>query len=526
MSGYKINRTLLFVLWILIFVFFSIPIHLAAQESSESENNGQSEDIDALKQRIEKLKKEDTEHKKKIQELKTQDAEQGAKHKKELEELQAETEEAAFQASMTEGELDIEDETGQRFRMFGFFDLSFGRFFYDEDSPLSLYGLESNWTFFMSNFNLYIQSYMTETLSMLGELRFSFMPHGSDEDYEYEGIPSEGLPSQGIYGNEYTRTTTRAMDPGSSFAYYPGSVTIERIHLTYTPLDWFNIIAGRYPTPFGIWNVDHGSPVVLPIRLPWFMLRAMVPPSQLGAQIYGRLFPTDQLFFDYAFTVSNGQVSSFDAVQDFDDNKAVGLRLKLSYQGDKVSIAGGAYGFYGKNTETKKIVHIVGLSEKATQDKPLQVEIRDDQVYDIYVLSTDLLIEAFGFRLQSEYIWRYEKRSVTRPIPSNFALLHGASPFQTILEPNVYGNDVYFILAYELPLEEWLATRITPYFMWEFGEPRDLLKYRNVTQYIGGINIKPSPFVTLKLEGLIGVFHLDVYGSHFRAVLTQMAVSF
>ncbi|MCP4602613.1 MAG: hypothetical protein GY847_19210 [Proteobacteria bacterium] len=522
--------------WTSIIALLAIPVHTTAQQSpspnnskdknSKEEGAHRDQDIEALKQEIEQLEAKDAEYKKKIEELKIRDSEQDLEHKKKIEEFKAEQEEIAFQASMMEAEMELEDDLIQRFRIFGFFDLSFGKLYYDEDSAYSLAVMQSNWTFFMSNFNLYVQSYMTQTLSVLGELRFTFLPHGQDKEFEYEGIPSEGLPSQGIYGNEYVRVNTRVIDPGSSYAYYPGGMQIERIHLTYTPLDWFNIIAGRFLTPFGIWNVDHGSPVVLPIRLPWLIIRKMLPIWQLGFYVYGRVFPSDRWSLDYGLTLSNGRGAA-ESVQDLDDHKAVGLRLRLSYQGDNVKITGGAYGYYGTDADNKKTVHIVGMSDLASDEKPLQVEITNTIEGKEYSVSFDFLLEAFGFRLQSEYVWHYLQSTKSAPISSSMALFHGASPFQTILAPNLLGNDVYVLLAYELPLEKWLgAIRIIPYFMYEYGIPYDMYKYRNNIQYIGGFNIKPSPFVTIKLEGQYLDFNDDAYGGNGKGAIVQTAVSF
>ncbi|MCP4602538.1 MAG: hypothetical protein GY847_18815 [Proteobacteria bacterium] len=514
--------TRLFVIWISIIVISIIPLHTFAQESPSAEDG----DLASIKQEIEQLKADDDELDKQIQELETRNAEQDSENKERIEQLKAEQEEMAFEASMAGLEMELESELYPRFRVFGFFDLAFGKFFYEKNSSFNTF-TGSNWSFFQSNFNLYIQSYMTETLSVLGELRFSFLPHGADEEYEYEGMPSEGLPSQGIYGNEYKRTNTRVVDPSSSFAYYPGGITIERIHLTYAPLDWFNVIAGFYPSPYGIWNVDHGSPVVLPVKLPWFIVRQMVPRAQLGVQVCGKLFPTDRLKFDYAITLSNGTPSSLTDMQDLNDNKGVGLRLKLAYLGDKITIAGGAYAYYSRTNDNKKTIHVAGMSDKATDDKPLQVEISDISDTKEINIATDLLIEAFGFRLQSEYVWVYSKQLIPSPISSNFSIFHGVSPFQTILTPSQLGNDVYVLLAYELPLEKWLENlRIIPFFMFEYGLPLDMYKYRGITQYILGLNLKPSPYITLKLEGEIATFHTKSMGKPGKGIIAQLAVSF
>ncbi len=464
-------------------------------------------EMEALKERVKQLEARDATREDQFAELKTAQ-----------EELADEQEMAGFEEGM-------EDASEQVFNIYGFFDLTLLKTFFDKGSPYTAFIPEKS-SFGMSNFNVYLSSKMTETLSALGELRFSFLPLGRTDAYEYEGIPPEGIPAQGMYGNEYDRVETWVTDPFSTQFYRQGGVSIERIHLTYAPADWFQIIAGRYITPSGIWNIDHGSPVVLPVRLPWMQIRELVPLAQLGVQVAGRFFPTDQLFFDYAITVSNGR-GPIESVQDLDENKGVGLKLKLSYSGDRVRFAVGGYGYYGRYTDSKKVVRVFGLSPDADPDKPLQFEIVDTSVYDEFAGATDLLIEAFGFRLQSEYAVRYEYIVVPAPLDADEAIFAGASPLDTLYEASSMGHDVYVLLAYELPLHKWISpVRITPYVMYEYGEVNDTMPYVNMDQFIGGVNVKPSPFVVLKAEGMMAVSGTDLYGSNLYVISAQMAVSF
>ena len=457
-------------------------------------------ELKALKERVKQLEARDAARDEEIAELKTAQRD-----------LADEQEMAAFDKEMEEG-------FEQVFNIYGFFDLTFVKTFFDEGSPYTAFIPEHS-SFGMSNFNVYLSSRMTETLSALGELRFSFLPLGEDKEYEYVGPDGESL-------TEYERVETVVTDPFTTTRYKQGGVAIERIHLTYAPADWFQIIAGRFITPSGIWNTDHGSPVVLPVRLPWMQIRELVPLVQLGVQVAGRFFPTDQLFFDYAITLSNGR-GPIESVQDLDENKGVGLKLKLLYSGNRVRIAAGGYGYYGRYNDSKKVVRVFGLSPDTSPDKPLQFETVDTSVYDEFTAATDLLIEAFGVRLQSEYAFQYKKRVVPEPLDATQTIFAGASPLNPPYAATSQGHDVYVLLAYELPLHKWISpVRITPYFMYEYGMVDDTMPFTNMEQYMVGVNVKPSPFVVLKAEGMMGDSGTDLLGADLRVVSAQMAISF
>lgn len=470
-----------------------------AEVADTSPQNTEPSDarIDALTKRIEQLEARDAENRQQIAELQAQ----------------------SYQ------ELDEDYGTEEGFTLSGFFDFELRKWMYDEGALAGMF-LPDNPFFTIARFNLYMKSVLTESLSVLGELRFSFLPQGTIDTYEYEGMPAEGIPSQGIFGNRFTRVDTRVQDPTTTLLFPQGGLTIERIHLTYSPADWFNILVGRYLTPFGIWNIDHGSPVVISSGLPYLMIRELVPPAQTGLQLYGRLFPWDMVYFDYALTASNGR-GPLESYIDLDDNKGVGLRLKLSYQGDDFTIAGGGYGYTGKTSDSKDIIHIIGLSSQASEDRPILSETIPNDVCDEHILSSDILIEAFGLRLQAEYAYRYQDFSVNRPMESEYAILQTASPLDELFHPSEIGHDFYVLLAYTLPLHRWLhPVLITPYAMFEYGHTTDIFLWANANRYLAGVNIKPSPFVTLKLEGLISVMGSDIVGKEINSINAQVAVSF
>jgi len=517
-----------------------VAASLAAPGAAAAQNKKQAEEIEAKIEEVEAEAQEqaaaaedrmaEIEALIKAQEERIAELEAaGRDSEAEVEELKAEVEELReFKEDQEIAQLEEDAAEASSmekiFSFWGFFDLTFNKYFFDENSAYNIF-LGQRSSFLMTSVNLYFASQMTQTLSALVELRLSYYPHGFDQEWEYVDAP----------GTEYERTDTTVIDMFTTNYYRQHGIGIERVHLTWAPVDWFNVIAGRFLTPYGIWNIDHGSPVVLPARIPYMQLRDMVPRAQTGLQVYGRFFPTPVVFFDYAVTLSNGR-GPMDEVYDLDDNKGVGLRLRLAYEGSDVRVAAGSYGYYGKYTDHKKVIDLELVEDPAdpsygtldqSVDKPITAELVATAEYDEVVVSADLLFELYGVRLQAEYVWRrvdYETPGLLDPEEIMFA---GGTPMDVLYSPSFLGQGFYGLIAYELPLSNWIEpVRITPYFMYEYNRHDDMRPNQNITTYIGGINIKPSPYVTLKVEGGAAVPERNYYGSILRAVTAQMAVSF
>jgi hypothetical protein len=312
-----------------------------------------------------------------------------------------------------------------------------------------------------------------------------------------------------------------------------GGVALERVHLTYSPRDWFNILAGRYLTPYGIWNIDHGSPVLLPVRPPYMQARGMVPRAQTGLQAFGRFFPLPTLFVDYAVTLSNGR-GPMEQLFDLDENKGVGLRLRLSYQKKQVKIAVGGYGYYGTYTDTKKAL-VIALNPDYTlnndEEFPVTGRTTITEAYREIIGSADFLLEVHGVRLQGEYVHRFVDYTKPARLGLETILLNqGNSDVgldQALYAADFQGDGVYGLLAWELPLSRWLGpVLLTPYFMYEYGEPQDNFTGFSQQFFQVGLNVKPSAFVTLKLEYAYLLPNEAAPVNFMQYINAQLAVSF
>lgn len=414
----------------------------------------------------------------------------------------------------------------QRFAIFGFFDLTYYKGFYDASSLYQMY-LPSAGTFTVTNLNVYLQSQMTETLSAIAELRFSFLPLGFERQYEAESHFSDGTTASD--GREYIRTDTTIRDPLTTGDFQQGGVTIERVHLTYTPFDWFGVIAGRYLTPYGIWNIDHGSPVVIPARIPNMQYRAIMPLSQTGFMIFGRFFPSEHINLDYALTLSNGR-GPIESVLDLDENKGIGFRLKFTYTGKNVTFFIGSYGYTGEYTDIKKR-SVIQLQDDLTidEDQPdaFITKVIPVEAYREYVVSGDMLISLFHLTLQSEVVWRRVHYSIRPYMDQGTAILNGGVAVEdTYYMPDFVGYGVYTLLSYELPLPElkWML-KVTPYVMYERGDHMGVYELAKVHILYAGLNVKPSPYITLKGE-FMRSYPDAAQLETTNAMTLQLAVSF
>ncbi len=385
------------------------------------------------------------------------------------------------------------EDTTRFLEVYGFFDVLLSKFFVD-DKGLFNGIMNDHLSFLMQHLNLYFSSQMSESWSVLVELRFSFLPLGQEESFD-----------MGI--TDYERTDTTVNDPYSDERIRLGGLAIERAHATWQAVDWFGVLAGRFLTPYGIWNIDHGATVLIPIRPPLLQIHQWVPTAQTGLQVFGRFFPARNLYLDYALTFSNGRGPT-DSVFDLDHDKAIGLRARLIYDDTNLRFAVGGYGYTGEYTD---------VSKSAVTTPEFHVTVEETESYREYTGAADLLLEVSGVRLQGEFV-RGRVYYDERPPRSQF---RGGG-----YQPDYVFTDVYSLLAYTLPLDEWLGTMdLTPYVMFEWSDMDDSLPKMIGHVYVGGLNFKPTPFVTIKGEYSYK-YSPNLAHADFSVASMQLAVSF
>ncbi len=393
------------------------------------------------------------------------------------------------------------------FDVYGFFDMSFNKFVTEEGSFFRGV-LHEDSTFFVQNLNLYFKSEMTESLSAIAELGFTFAPTGQEKEIEMEGF------------SDFEREDTEVVDLFSAGKERLGGVHIERVHLTWRPSDYFGVIAGRFLTPYGIWNIEHGSPVLIPIRPPFMLTSQFIPSAQTGFVVLGDFHPKPGHKIHYAITLSNGR-GPMDEVYDLDSNTAAGLRLRYTFDNPNARFSLGGYGYTGEYTD--KYHRIVSVA-------PIGMDYYVNEQYREWIGSLDVLFESHGFRAQVEYVRRlvtYNERPL-REMKDG-----GGYP------PDYVGQGAFGLLAYTLPIADHLGgVAVTPYVSGEYTEANDT-KDQWAVILAGGLNVRPSPHVALKVEYYRSTFpewHKDEVeegtmakedeGESFWGIAAQIAVSF
>jgi hypothetical protein len=320
--------------------------------------------------------------------------------------------------------------------------------------------------FMIGNVNLYVGAELGDGFRSLTEFRLLYSPHGS-------------VPADQVFAPNPTRTDTTVGDPadfGRPLRW--GGVEIERAYLEYTVHPLLTIQGGQWLTPYGIWNVDHGSPVIIGVRRPYVVGEALIPERQTGIQIYGSHFVgTTEL--GYHLGLSNGR-GPIDSYQDLDKNKAITARLFVASELPFGTVTLGGTVFRGRYTDR--------FSRFATAPSgEFGVEYISTNRYEELSMAGDVRWIWDNLTLQGELMVRDtaiddEFRLAAFPAP-------GAPPGFT---PDFRSVGWYVMGAYRLP---WAG--IMPFFGGESWAPGQAA-VPGANAIWGGLNIRPTPRVVLK----------------------------
>jgi FtsZ-binding cell division protein ZapB len=408
------------------------------------------------------------------------------------------------------------DETEKLFSIYGFFDFNFHKYWIPDD-VLGGGVAPHDPEFIFGNLNTYLDFKPLRDWRMLSEVRFLLNPIADDESYEVA-----------IAGMEYKRedvSTTDRLNFGESFDF--GSIEIERAWLQWSRFEWLSVTAGLFLTPYGIWNIDHGSPTRISATAPPLYIFKLFPERQLGLKAHGSLLHED-LRFDYALTVSNGRGPG-STFRDSDWDKAVGARLAVSSVGAWRWKAGLSL-YWGDYTDYKRVVEVYPYFDMHSEPTVKYREL---------ALGGDLRLEAGPLELQWEILanWRNYDDDLREPV-FLIELEHMIKPSPGMLKSlnlNEYAPDrgawgTLVTLGYLLPLR-WLHLR--PYITATWMNPNDNSRYDNILCLISGLNWRISGAVVLKVEHMWAYWPNKVappqlmFGSedihHFT---TQLAVAF
>lgn len=415
---------------------------------------------------------------------------------------------------LEDAEFDRMQAKERNLKVYGFADFQWYKFFYSKNS---LYdgSLNDKNSFTVGHWHMYLEKRVSDKFRFLGEVRFLFQPYGDETDFGL--IPNQYTTDDEIANApSFARANTQTQDWVDAYYFDWGAISIQQIWLEYKYSDLFGVRAGNFLTPYGIWNVDHASTVVIPGHRPFLITASLLPESQTGLNFFGRIFPSDSTAIDYAITLSNGRGPT-SKVYDLDESKAIGLSLSFSYDGP-VSLSLGSYLYLGEYTD---VVRNAGY-DIATARYDYKTEVAEN--YLEKTMAFHLKIKWEGLLLQGEYV-----RSIARYKEDGRPILFEESAFGPALyETDFHQHAGYGLVAFQIPVD---AIHLSPFFIYEYQKPADRTFLPQGHNYGGGLNWRITPTVVLKADI---VYHRDNGARwgypksklHYGVVSSQLAVSY
>jgi hypothetical protein len=372
-----------------------------------------------------------------------------------------------------------ESEGQHRLELYGFADVTYTRLLIPKSSVWNRFYVPTK-SFTVGNFNLYMGSNLGDSWRALAEVRFLYLPNGADSV-----DPSTG---------NVQRTNTTVLDyAGFEEPIHWGGILIERVWVEHEFSTLFKLQIGQFLTPYGIWNVDHGSPTIIGIGAPVVIADELFPARQTGLQLYGNAF-FDPVEIGYHVTLSNGRGPV--EYQDFNDDKAVGARLYLKTDVfGSLTVGTSAYrgGYYDRSAK-----YVVTSTDGKTV---VDQQFTTTSKYEEFSLGADLKWQWKHLLVQGEAIMNEAKYS------------QGGRPrVQTVTSPQGFQPDYlrwggYALVGYRTP---WVQTMPYATLQYVSADP-DHASVPPIFAEQFGLNIQPTPAVVLKTE--VGFLHFSNAGS-------------
>ncbi|HEY6079203.1 MAG TPA: hypothetical protein VIW29_10385 [Polyangiaceae bacterium] len=356
--------------------------------------------------------------------------------------------------------------SGESLKLYGFGDVGYRHLLVPDNSPWLVY-LNRHPSMFVGHLNFYFDAQLAAKWRALAEVRFTYMPQGGWRTGD-DGVVTHNDTRQADY-MDFTRE------------HPVNGLMIERAFIEYEALSFLSLQAGQFLTPYGIWNVDHGSPVIIGVSPPFIVGARLLPDSQVGLLGYGRVNLVDNLELGYALGVSNGRTDLI-AYEDLDDNKALTARLALTYRGLGELTLGSTF-YTGTATDNTRGVYFEDGSPKSSEDITYQVKERN-YAFDLRWTYHDLNVQAEAIIAERKFT------DAGRPT------------FGSGLEPDRRYMGGYGLVGYRTPL-----AGLMPYVKGEYSPDPALQGVgvdQNVTLLTGGLNFRPVPRVVLKGEYTYG----------------------
>jgi hypothetical protein len=349
------------------------------------------------------------------------------------------------------------EEQEAQLRVYGFADVGLQRIWTDKELAV-LEGQTNELTFVLGNVNLYFDAHPWKDWRFLTELRFGLFPD--------DGVPR---PAGSVSFDPAIRTTIS--DPTGSSGGFTilkwAGVYPQRAHIDWTPSDLFNLRVGLFLTPYGIWNVDHGTPTRIMASEPLISAAQLVPNQLLGVETFGTT-PALPWTVGYHLHVSNGRTVG---QVDLTDNKALGGRVFASTR-DPFPIKLGVSGYWGSSEDAEHTV----TGSRSTKF-----------AFTEYSVAGDLSLDIGALRIRSELVvnWTIYKDGERQE-------LLGLKMADTMR------LGTYIVFAYRLP---WLGLEPLAMLEWlRYPIPRALPVGEGVLMGSVGLNAYFTPATMLRTQ--------------------------
>src|ERR1019366_1661877 len=356
-----------------------------------------------------------------------------------------------------------------KFKIYGFTDVGVERVWLDPTTPTANFLNSSNATsFVIGNLDFYFDAKPVKDWRSLVEIRFTNAPQGL-------------VTGLGGLGGGFKRTSTQQLDPNSgslAAQMWTGTIVIERAQVDWTHFDAFKLRVGNFLTPFGIWNVDHGTPTLIAIQEPLLLQYQGIPIRQTGLMAFGNAFAGDWEL-GYMATLTNGrqELSNFA----FNDDRGFGARIYANDEKGDLTLKFGASGYTGRTQD---------LEIDATSLAPLTITSKANWKYREWIGGLDVSIDVGRTRIRAE--------AAIRKVDFDPGFHDLANPLDAAgaFQPNSIYTSAYVLVAHQLPF-----LGLQPYLLF------DTIHGPFTTGDTGlgpsvGLNVRFNPSVMLKMQVL------------------------
>jgi hypothetical protein len=360
-----------------------------------------------------------------------------AEQKKALEDAQATISDLEKKVD-TAATVSEENDWTNRLRIYGFTDVGANRTWVGKRGLLATGNSANATSFVIGNLNFYFDAQPIKGWRSLVEIRFTNAPQGEIQSY-------------GGLAGTFKRTNTMQPDPNAATFFsnqWNAGVVLERAHLDWTDIPYFKVRVGNFFTPFGIWNVDHGSPTLIANQMPGMITARLFPIRQTGLQVYGNAF-AGEWELGYHATMTNGrqELSNFA----FDDDRGFGARVYANNEKGEATIKLGA-SFYTGRTKDQEV--------DITSFTPITFQKKSTFDYREVVGGLDFSLDVGRTRIRAEAAASSVTYDDGKHEP---ALVASVTPQ---FRPNMYIYNGYLLVAHQLP---WIPLELYGNFDLTFG---------------------------------------------------------